>query len=69
MSTLTIKSLRWLAPVALAGTLGLAACGDEDATVPIETVQRSQGYGSDRHLEIMAAEIGERSEQATTSEG
>lgn len=61
MSKLTIKSLRWLAPLALAGTLGLAACGDDDAKASAETVERSQGYGSDRHLEIMAADIAERS--------
>ena len=61
MSKLTIKSLRWLAPLALAGTLGLAACGDDDAKASAETVERSQGYGSDRHLEIMAAEAAERS--------
>jgi hypothetical protein len=62
MSKFTIKSLRWLAPVALVGTLGLAACGDEDATVSAETADVGAAVGSDRHLENLAAEIAERSE-------
>jgi|SRR5829696_1174877 len=62
MAKLTIKSLRWLAPVALVGTLGLAACGEEDATVSAESADVGAAVGSDRHLENMAAEIAERAE-------
>src|SRR5829696_2573545 len=62
MAKLTIKSLRWLAPVALVGTLGLAACGEEDATVSAESADVGAAAGSDRHLENMAAEIAERAE-------
>jgi hypothetical protein len=67
VSKFTIKSLRWLAPVALVGTLGLAACGDDDATVSAETAGVGAAVGSDRHLENLAAEIAERSEASVVS--
>jgi hypothetical protein len=70
MSKLTIRSLRWLAPVALAGTLGLAACGgDEDAAVSAATAERSREYGSDRHLENMSAEIADRAAERSREYG
>jgi hypothetical protein len=54
------RSLRWLAPVALVGAVGLAACGDDDTTESTRTVGAA-AIGSDRHLENQAAEIAERS--------
>ncbi|HLM28609.1 MAG TPA: hypothetical protein VK360_01705 [Acidimicrobiales bacterium] len=63
MSNFKIKSLRWLAPVALVGAVGLAACGDEDATVsakPASADAAAVAVGSDRHLENLSAEIAER---------
>ena len=39
MSKLTIRSRRWLAPVALVAALGLAACGDDDADVSAGSVE------------------------------
>ena len=61
MSSFTSKSWKWLAPVALVGAVGLAACGDEDATVSAEAADVGAVAGSDRHLENQAAEIAERS--------
>jgi hypothetical protein len=40
MPTHRIKSLKWLAPVAIVGTLGLAACGGDD---PADAVEVSSG--------------------------
>ena len=70
MSKLTIRSFRWLAPLALAGTLGLAACGgDEVATVPAAAAEPSREYGSDRHLELMSADIEARSAERSREYG
>jgi hypothetical protein len=60
MSNFKIRSLRWLAPVALVGALGLAACGDEDATVSAAPASAGVVSGSDRHLENLSADIAER---------
>jgi hypothetical protein len=63
MSKFKIASLRWLAPVALVGAVGLAACGDEDATEG----SRTAGFpgvagvvGSDQHLRNQAEAITDR---------
>jgi hypothetical protein len=63
MSGSKFKAWRWLAPVALVGAVGLAACGDEDATVSTSEgdVRTADVAGSDRHLENQAADIAERS--------
>jgi hypothetical protein len=63
MSGSKFRAWRWLAPVALVGSVGLAACGDEDATVSTSAadVGASDVAGSDRHLENQAADIAERS--------
>ena len=68
MSNYKIRSLRWLAPVVIVGAVGLAACGDEDASESAETVDAAAAdIGSDRHLDNQAAEIAERSERAATA--
>jgi lipoprotein NlpI len=38
MANSRIRSLRWLAPVAVVGAVGLAACGDESASDSTRTV-------------------------------
>jgi hypothetical protein len=64
MSNFKRKSLSWLAPVAMVGAIGLAACGDEDAT---ETATAgAAAVGSDQHLKNQAAEI---ADQATQTHG
>lgn len=59
MATMSHWTVRWLAPIAAAGAMGLVACGSDDAR---ET--RSDGadvvVGSDRHLDNQAAEAAER---------
>ena len=61
MSNFKIKSLKWVAPVAMVGVLGLAACGDEDASESTKTADVASGYGSDQHLYNQAAEIADAS--------
>jgi hypothetical protein len=74
MTNLKRKPWRWLAPVALVGAVGLAACGDDDAAVSTRTgdlsaVERSEAAaGSDQHLQNQAAEIAERSEVVAGSD-
>jgi hypothetical protein len=73
MTNLTHKPWRWLAPVALVGALGLAACGDDDAvstrTADLSATERSEAAaGSDQHLQNQAAEIAERSEAVAGSD-
>jgi hypothetical protein len=60
----TIRTWRWLAPVALVGVVGLAACGDDDASVSTRTADVGAAAGSDQHLENQAAEIAVRSAAA-----
>ena len=55
------KPWRWLAPVALVGAVGLAACGDEDATVSTRNADVGAAVGSDQHLQNQAHEIAARS--------
>ncbi len=58
MADYRIKTLSWLAPLALVGSVGLAACGDEDASESTRTVSPAAlARGSDVHLENQAAEI------------
>jgi len=53
------RHLRWVAPVALVGALGLAACGSDgdDAADARTGGVGAVAVGSDRHLENLAAEI------------
>ena len=58
MSYFSKRALRWAAPVALVGALGLAACGDNDDSVALRVAAPSAvGVGSDQHLSNKAEEI------------
>jgi hypothetical protein len=58
MSYFSKRALRWAAPVALVGALGLAACGDNDDTEAVRVAAPSDaGLGSDQHLNNAADEI------------
>jgi hypothetical protein len=60
MSYFSKRALRWAAPVALVGALGLAACGDSDDTEAVRVAAPSAaGLGSDQHLANRAAELAE----------
>ncbi|HEX6418981.1 MAG TPA: hypothetical protein VFZ77_10815 [Acidimicrobiales bacterium] len=58
--SITKRHLRWVAPVALAGALGLAACGDDGTPVTARTAANADVTGSDRHLDNLAADIAGR---------
>lgn len=64
----TMKSLRWVAPVALVGAIGLAACGDGDDAVSARTADLNAEVGSDQHLENQAADIARRSSDVIGSD-
>jgi hypothetical protein len=58
MSYFSKRALRWAAPVALVGALGLAACGDNDDTQAVRVAAPSAaGLGSDQHLANKAEEL------------
>jgi hypothetical protein len=58
MSYFSKRALRWAAPVALVGALGLAACGDSDSTEAVRVAAPSAvGVGSDQHLNNKAEEL------------
>ena len=58
MSYFSKRALRWAAPVALVGALGLAACGDNDDTEAVRVAAPSvAGLGSDQHLVNRAEEL------------
>jgi hypothetical protein len=58
MSYFSKRALRWAAPVALVGALGLAACGDNDDTEAVRVAAPSvAGLGSDQHLANTAEEL------------
>jgi hypothetical protein len=50
------RAVKWLAPVALVGVVGLAACGDDDADSTRTADASVAAVGSDQHLENQAAE-------------
>jgi hypothetical protein len=54
-----IKALSWVAPVAMVGALGLAACGDDDSDAAVQTrgAPAVVANGSDRHLENLADQL------------
>ena len=65
MSYFSKRALRWAAPVALVGALGLAACGNGDDTEPIRVAAPSAaGVGSDQHLNNRAEELARASASA-----
>jgi hypothetical protein len=58
MSYFSKRALRWAAPVALVGALGLAACGTSDDTEAVRVAAPSAaGVGSDQHLANKAEEL------------
>ena len=58
MSYFSKRALRWAAPVALVGALGLAACGNSDDTEAVRVAAPSvAGLGSDQHLTNKAEEL------------
>ena len=58
MSNFSKRALRWAAPVALVGALGLAACGNSDDTEAVRVAAPSAaGVGSDQHLANKAEEL------------
>jgi hypothetical protein len=68
MSYFSKRALRWAAPVALVGALGLAACGDNDDTEAVRVAAPSvAGLGSDQHLNNAATEA-ERQARANAAE-
>jgi len=58
MTNTSMRALRWVAPIALVGAIGLAACGDggSDETIRTETPGEI-ALGSDQHLVNQANEI------------
>jgi hypothetical protein len=56
MASTKHRALRWLAPVALVGVVGLAACGDDEADSTRTADAGVAAVGSDRHLENQAAQ-------------
>jgi hypothetical protein len=70
MSYFSKRALRWAAPVALVGALGLAACGSGDSTEAVRVAAPSVGgAGSDQHLNNKAVELAqeERAYRAATA--
>src|SRR5215203_1180108 len=57
MTNSKIRTLRWIAPVAMAGVLGFAACGGENAAEDARTETRVASRGSDTHLYNQAEEL------------
>ena len=57
MTNSKIRTLRWIAPVAMAGVLGFAACGGASAAEDARTEARVASRGSDTHLYNQAEEL------------
>jgi hypothetical protein len=57
MSYFSKRALRWAAPVALVGALGLAACGNDDTEAVRVAAPSVAGFGSDQHLSNMSEEL------------
>jgi hypothetical protein len=69
MTNSSKRALRWVAPVALVGAMGLAACGDGSSAETARTASPSEiARGSDQHLvnqsEAIARQV--RSDQAVS---
>jgi len=55
------RAVRWVAPVALVGAVGLIACGDDSSDVTARTASAPAAVvGSDVHLENRAADIADQ---------
>jgi hypothetical protein len=71
MSYFSKRALRWAAPVALVGALGLAACGDgDDAAVQTRAPAAPSAAdvaGSDQHLSNLAEQVREARANAAAS--
>jgi hypothetical protein len=71
MSYFSKRALRWAAPVALVGALGLAACGDgDDAAVQTRAPAAPSAAdvaGSDQHLGNLAEQVREARANAAAS--
>jgi hypothetical protein len=57
MAKRSTRALRWAAPIALVGALGIAACGDDDDNTQVAAPRPAAV--TDNHLDIRAAEIRE----------
>jgi membrane-bound lytic murein transglycosylase len=70
MSYFSKRALRWAAPVALVGALGLAACGDSDDTASVRVAAPSAAgvAGSDQHLVNQAEELARASVEVAGSD-
>jgi hypothetical protein len=70
MSYFSKRALRWAAPVALVGALGLAACGDSDDTASVRVAAPSAAgvVGSDQHLVNQAEELARASVEVAGSD-
>jgi hypothetical protein len=68
MAKRNTRALRWAAPIALVGALGVAACGADDADTTEAAAPRPVAV-ADNHLDIRAAEISQerRSERAASA--
>jgi hypothetical protein len=64
MSYFSKRALRWAAPVALVGALGLAACGNDDTEAVRVAAPSVAGLGSDQHLANQADELARASASA-----
>ena len=64
MSYFSKRALRWAAPVALVGALGLAACGNDDTEAVRVAAPSVAGFGSDQHLSNMSEELARASASA-----
>ena len=71
MSYFSKRALRWAAPIALVGAVGLAACGDGDeATVQTRAPAAPSAVdvaGSDQHLSNLAGQVREARINAAAS--
>jgi hypothetical protein len=57
MSNIKLRAMRWAAPVALVGALGLAACGGDDSNETTRTAAPVANVGSDQHLVNLAEDL------------
>ncbi len=65
------RAVRWFAPVALVGAVGLVACGGDssDSDVSARTAAPAAGVvGSDVHLENQAAELASQAQSVLGSD-
>ncbi|HEX6568195.1 MAG TPA: hypothetical protein VF015_03490 [Acidimicrobiales bacterium] len=70
MSSYTMKSVRWLAPLALVGVVGLAACGDETASeAAVGSGNRAAlAAEAERYVDLQQGRAGERGVEPSGSD-